>query len=102
MVRAGVAAHVVGRGSARHYNAVELRSRYLVIGLVAVDRIAVLARVGLTGFRSHRHHFGAPFAQAVQRIPYFHFLIKVVDEQSDSLSGKLHSFTILPYGSVKI
>ncbi len=88
----GVAADVVGRIPAGHDHAVELRGRDFVVGLVAVDRISQLAGIGRSRRSADGDHVRARFAQPVERIPDFHFLINVIDQDNDLFSGELHSF----------
>ena len=46
--------------------------------------------IGLAGFGANRDYGGSGFLKAEQRVPDFHFLVQLVHENRDLLSGQFH------------
>src|SRR2546428_510676 len=54
-------------------------------------RVTVLAGVGFASLRAHGDDRRAGFLEAVERIPEFHLLIQIVDEDGDGFARELHA-----------
>ena len=58
--------------------------------LVALDRIAELAGIGLPGLGADQRHLAAGLAQAIDRIPDLHLLILLLDQDRGALALQFH------------
>ncbi len=82
---------MIGSITSRNHDAVEIGRFSSVIRDVGFDRIPKLAGVGLAGNSSNGDNFGAGFAESQKRIPYFEFLVDVVNENGDSFTFEIHN-----------
>ena len=81
-----VATDVIGRIAAGRHHAIEIGGPHLAVRLVGPYGIAELAGIDLTGFGAHGHHLGAGFLKTKVRIPDFHLLVHVIDQNGDTFS----------------
>lgn len=95
---AGVTSNMIRSVAARDNHAIEFGGLDAVVRLLRFAGVAEFTGVGLTGNCANSDDLGTGFLQAVNGVPNFHFLIYVVDENSDSLASKFHT-TSLPAGN---
>src|SRR5262245_46152095 len=59
-------------------------------GLVALGRIAQLARISMARLGTEQRHLAAGLAQTIYRIPHFHLLILLFHQDSGALPLQFH------------
>lgn len=90
LVGFGVTADMVGRVAAGGDETIEVRCRDFVVRFVGHAGVAQFRRVRCAGFRADGNYFRAGFAEAVERIPDFHFLVGLVHQNGDTFPFEFH------------
>ena len=83
--------NVIRSISARNHDAVVVRGAHFIVGFVGFAGVSEFAGVGLAGGSADGDDFRTSFLQAVNRVPDFHLLVHVVDQNRDSFAFKIHA-----------
>ena len=86
-----VTADVIGSVTSGDHDAIEISGFSGVIRDVGLDRISKFAGVVLSGNGSNGNDFGTGFTESQKRIPYFEFLVDVVNENGYSFTFEIHN-----------
>jgi hypothetical protein len=75
-----MAAYVIGSKAPGHNNTVKVAWLRVIVRDVSLDWIPEFTGVRLTGDSANSNYLGSGFTESKQRVPYFEFLIHVVDQ----------------------
>ena len=81
---------MVGRVAAGSDKAVEIRCRDFVIRFVGYTGVAQFRGVSGSSFGPDCNYFRTCFAEAVERIPDFHFLVGLIDQDGNTFPFEFH------------
>jgi regulator of sirC expression with transglutaminase-like and TPR domain len=99
-----VAANEVRREASGGDHPIEILGPRDVVRDVGLARVAEFALVSFARDCPYGDDFRARFAQPIERIPNFHFLVQLIDQDCDAFAVQTHSFSLVPgcYSYVRV